>query len=89
MTPCPSNGQLAQLVQPVKKPSVRLHVRADLPAMAESPRNKKVLENQPKKHAIHLHAFQDGVFAAALDADPNPPVILFNAPLEKDLREDS
>ena len=30
-----------------------------------------------KKHAIHLHAFQDGVFAAALDADANPPVILF------------
>ena len=42
-----------------------------------------------KNSAIHLHAFQDvRVFAAALDADANPSVILFNALLEKDLRED-
>ena len=43
-----------------------------------------------KKPAIHLHAFQDvRVLAAALNADANPSVILFNALLENDLREDN
>ena len=43
-----------------------------------------------KNPAIHLHAFQDvRVFAAALNADANPSVILFNALLENDLREDN
>ena len=56
--------------------------------MTESPNNKRFEKKTPKKLAIHLHAFQDvRVFAAALDADADPPVILFNARLEKDLRE--
>ena len=38
--PCQSIGQLAQLMQPTRKPSTRLHVRADLPAMTESPTRK-------------------------------------------------
>ena len=60
-------------MQPIKKPSARLHARADLPAW------KNIL----KKTAIHLHAFQDvRVFAATLDADADPPVILFNALLD-------
>ena len=54
------------------------------------PKQQKVLEKAPKTLAIHLHAFQDVlVFAAALDADADPPVILFNARVENDLREDS
>ena len=36
--PCHSVGQLAQLKQPILKPSARLHVRADLPAMTDQSR---------------------------------------------------
>ena len=43
-----------------------------------------------KKPAIHLQVFQDvRILAAALNADANPSVILFNAFLEKDLRKDN
>ena len=91
--PCHSVGQLAQLKQPIWKPSVRLHVRAGLPAMTDQSREskqQKVVKNFAKNPGIHLHAFQNvRVFAEALDADANPSVILFNALLEKDLREDS
>ena len=91
--PCHSVGQLAQLKQPIWKPSARLHVRADLPAMTDQSREtkqQKVVKKFAKKPAIHLHAFQDvRVLAAALNADANPSVILFNALLENDLREDN
>ena len=75
----------------IKQPHTRLHVRADLLAMTESPNNRRFEKKKtPKRPAIHLHAFQDvRVFAAALDADADPPVILFNSRLENDLREDS
>ena len=57
--------------------------------MTESPNNKH-RKKPPQKTATHLHAFQGArVFAAALDADANPPVILSNAVFENDLREDS
>ena len=46
--PCQSTGQLAQLMQPIRKPSARPHVRADPPAMAESPNNKKPRKKTPK-----------------------------------------
>ena len=39
--PCHSVGQLAQLKQPIWKPSARLHVRADLPAMTDQSRESK------------------------------------------------
>ena len=56
--------------------------------MTKSPNNKRFGKNK-NAPAIHLHAFQDvRVFAAALDADADPPVILFNARLENDLPED-
>ena len=91
--PCQSLGQLAQLKQPIWKPSARLHVRADLPAMTDQSREfkqQKIVKQIAKNPAIHLHAFQDvRVFAAALNADANPSVILFNALLENDLREDN
>ena len=75
---------------PIRKPSARLHVRADVPAMTGSPHNKKFGSKSAKKPATHLHAFQNvRVFAAALDADASPLVILFNALLENDLREDN
>ena len=53
-------------------------------------KQQKVVKKIAKNPAIHLHAFQDvRVFAAALNADANPSDILFNALLEKDLREDN
>ena len=77
-------------MQQIKKPSTRLHVRADLPAMTESPNNKMFGIKAPKKTCNPSACVQDvRVFAAALDADADPPVILFNASLENDLREDS
>ena len=58
--------------------------------MTENPNNEKFGKKTPKKPAIQLHAFQDvRAFAAALDADADPPVTLFNARLDNDLREDS
>ena len=52
--------------------------------------NKRLQEKSAKNPAIHLHAFQDArVFAAALNADANARVILFNDLLENDIREDS
>ena len=91
--PCHSVGQLAQLKQPIWKPSARLHVRADLPAMtdqSQESKQQKVVQQFAKKPAIHLHAFQDvRILAAALNADANPSVILFNALLENDLRKDN
>ena len=90
---CHSVGQLAQLKQPIWKPNARLHVRADLPAMTDQSRvskQQKAVKKIAKNPAIHLHAFQDvRVFAAALNADANPSDILFNALLEKDLRDDN
>ena len=77
--PCHSVGPHAQLKQPIWKPSARLHVRADLPAMSDQSREskqQKVVKKIAKNSAVHLHAFQDvRVFAAALDADVNPSVI--------------
>ena len=39
---CQSFGQLSPTHATIKKPSARLHVRADLPAMTESPNNEKI-----------------------------------------------
>ena len=50
--PCQSIGQLAQLMQSIRKPGARLHVRADLLAMTERPNNNKFGKTTPNLQSI-------------------------------------
>ena len=89
------DGKLAQLKSAKMAPECPTSVRAELAQLkmtdqSRESKQQKVVKKIAKNPAIHLHAFQDvRVFAAALNADANPSVILFNALLENDLREDT